>query len=166
MKPTVLLLTLSSLAVSAPLLAQEWSSEEQEVIDTLAHCWDVWMEGVEAGSPDGWISECSTPTATYWGAPDGAPNGNDFIRRNWEMIRTHDLGWVDIRPLSINVEDGVAVLHFYGYWRAPSADGGEIVTEARRTEVFRRIDGSWKLIAGHGTPVTPADAAPYRRGEG
>lgn len=57
--------------------------------------------------------------------------------------------------------DDVAVLHFYGYWRAPSGEG-ETVTEAKRTEIFRRIDGRWKLIAGHATPVNPADAVPYR----
>jgi hypothetical protein len=72
-----------------------------------------------------------------------------------------DLGWVDIRPVSLTVVDEIAVLHFYGYWKAPSAEG-EQVTEAKRTEVFRRIDGRWKVIAGHGTPVSPEDAAPYR----
>jgi len=149
--------------VPGPAPAQQWSAAEQEVLDQLAECWDIWMEGVESGSPETWISQCSTPTSSYWPSSDGAPNNNDFLRRNWSMVQVQDLGWVDIRPMMLTVTDDIAVLHFYGYWRAPG-ENGETITEAKRTEVFRRIDGRWKLISGHGTPVTLADAAPYRRG--
>ena len=38
-----------------------------------------------------------------------------------------------------------------------------VTTEAKRTEVFQRRNGRWVLIGAQGTPVTPADAAPYRR---
>jgi len=165
MRRLVLLVAVLGLSLSHPLLAQQWSSQEQEVLDHLAECWDLWMDGIRAGSPEEWISQCSTPAATYWGAQDGAPNDNEFLRRTWKIISTQDLGWTDMRPVSLTVQGDVAVLHFYGYWRAPGTDG-EIVTEAKRTEVFRRIDGRWKLMAGHATPVTLADAAPYRRGEG
>lgn len=162
MKRMILTLTLLTLAVSQPLRAQQWSAQEQEVLDSLAACWDLWMEGIESGSPEGWIVECTTPGVTFWPAADGAPLGLDFIRRTWGDISGRDLGWADIRPVRLTVEDDFAVLHFYGYWRAETPTG-EIVTEAKRTEVFRKIDGRWKLISGHGTPVNPEDAAPYRR---
>jgi hypothetical protein len=55
--------------------------------------------------------------------------------------------------------DDVAVLHFYGYWKTPGPEGEE-VTEAKRTEIFRRIDGRWKLMAGHGTLVDTGDGTP------
>jgi hypothetical protein len=77
------------------------------------------------------------------------------------MAMASDLGWVDIRPVSLSVVDDIAVLHFYGLWKAPGADGVQ-VTEAKRTEVFRRMDGRWKMIAGHATPVTAEDGAPYK----
>lgn len=163
MKRIIFLLAVLGAAVVQPLTAQQWSSQEQEVLDDLVECWDLWMEGIRSGSPEQWISQCSTPESTYWGAQDGAPNDNEAIRRSWAMISTQDLGWVDIRPVKLTVQGDLAVLHFYGYWRAPAGDG-EVVTEAKRTEVFRRIDGQWKLLVGHGTPVTPADAEPYRRG--
>jgi hypothetical protein len=149
----------SGLPCSAP--AQERSPAEEEVLDQLAECWDLWMEGIRSGSPEPWISACAAPGLTYWAAQDGTPHSPDFIRRNWDLASATDLGWVDIRPVSITVMDDIAVLHFYGYWKAPGP-AGEQVTEAKRTEVFRRMDGRWKMIAGHGTPVTPADAAPYR----
>jgi hypothetical protein len=77
------------------------------------------------------------------------------------MNSATDLGWVDIRPVLLTVVADVAVLHFYGYWKTPGAEGIQ-VTEAKRTEVFRRIDGRWKLLAGHATPVSAGDASPYR----
>jgi len=159
-----LVLTLLALPFNPPLLAQQWSSQEQEVLDNLTECWDIWMAGIRSGSPDQWISQCTAPGMTYWGAQDGAPDDPASVRRNWEMISRQDLGWVDMRPVSLVIAGDVAVLHFYGYWRAPDGDG-ELVTEAKRTEVFRRLDGRWKMIAGHATPVSLADAAPYRRSE-
>ena len=157
------LLAVITLAAPTAAAAQQWSTQEQQVLDHLAECWDIWMEGVESGSPDRWLSDCSTPTSTYWGAQDGAPIANDFLRRSWGAVSGRDLGWVDIRPVSLTVTDDIAVLHFYGYWQAPGPDG-TVITEAKRTEVFRLIDGRWKLISGHGTPVTAEDAEPYRRG--
>ena len=149
------------LLAPAPALAQQWSEDEQEVLDQLAECWDIWMEGIGSGSPERWMAECATPELTYWPAQDGAPLKFEFDRRNWNLASATDLGWVDIRPVSLTVVDDIAVLHFYGYWRAPAADG-ERVTEAKRTEVFRRIDGRWKLMAGHATPVSVEDGAAYR----
>ncbi|MDH3458162.1 MAG: nuclear transport factor 2 family protein [Gemmatimonadota bacterium] len=161
MRRIALFLALLSFTQGELLFAQEWSDEEQGVLDNLAECWDIWMEGTKTGSPERWISECSTPKSTYWPSANGAPLTNEFTRRTWGAISGRDLGWVDIRPVSLTVVDDIAVLHFYGYWRAATADG-ETITEAKRTEVFRRINGRWKLISGHGTPVTPADAEPYR----
>ena len=165
MRRMVLPFAVFALFLCQPLSAQQWSAEEQGVLDDLAECWDIWMDGIRDGTPDRWITECSTPNSTYWGAQDGAPVNNDFIRRTWGTISGQDLGWVDIRPVALSISDDIAVLHFYGYWQAPGPDGATI-TEAKRTEVFRQLDGRWKLISGHGTPVTPEDAAPYRRGEG
>lgn len=155
------LATIALLLAPTPSTAQQWSPAEQEVLDQLAECWDIWMEGVGSGTPDRWMAECAVPELTYWPAQDGAPLNTDFDRRNWELAMATDLGWVDIRPVSLTVMDDIAVLHFYGYWRTPGPEG-EQVTEAKRTEVFRRIDGRWKMIAGHATPVSSPDASPYR----
>ena len=143
------------LLLPASSQAQQWSDEEQEVLDHLVECWDIWMEGIKSGSPERWISECSTPALTYWVPNNGAPSYDNAenLRRNWGTFSEDDLGWVDIRPVSLTVIDDIAVLHFYGSWRIRTAEG-ETVNEAKRTEVFRRIDGRWKMIAGHSTPVT------------
>jgi hypothetical protein len=149
-----------SYLIISPSAAQEWSPEEQEVLDQLAECWDLWMEGVRSGSPEGWIAQCTVPGMTYWPSRLGAPRATaDFLRRNWDIPTVQDLGWVDLRPVSLTVFDDVAVLHFYGYWKTPGPEGEE-VTEAKRTEIFRRVDGRWKLMAGHATEVDSGDGTP------
>jgi ketosteroid isomerase-like protein len=155
------LLVVFGMILACPLIAQEWSDEEQEVLDHLEECWDMWMDGVEQGTPDRWMSECTTPETTYWSAVDTAPTDHEYIRRIWDRISETDLGWLDIRPTSLRVNDDIAVLHFYGQWRAATPDG-ETVTEGKRTEIFQRLDGRWKIIAQHWSPVTPADAEPYQ----
>ena len=102
------------------------------------------------------MSECSTPALTFWWSPDGAPLNNDYNRRNWSFGSEDNLGWVDIRPVSLTVSDDIAVLHFYGYWRFKTKDG-DTVRESKRTEVYRKLDGRWKMIAGHATPVSSED---------
>ncbi len=142
-------------ALAPEAVAQQWSAEQEEVLDHLVECWDIGMGGFKSGSHERWIAECSTPEQTYWLSNWGAPSYNEHenIRRNFDSDRKQILGWVDIRPVSLTVVDDIAVLHFYGAWRIAIPDG-EKVEQTRRTEVFRRIDGRWKLMAGHATPVS------------
>jgi len=84
------------------------------------------------------------------------------VQRNWHAIRETDDDWVALRPVYVDIFGDVGIIHLYGYWRAKTPDG-TVRTEAKRTEVFQRRNGHWVLIGAQGTPVTPADAAPYRR---
>lgn len=158
---TLVFFCLMTLATADNATAQQWSTEQQEVISALEGCWDIWMEGLRSNDPEEWISKCSTEDATYWWSVEGTPNGVDFLRRQWETFAKQDERWVDLRPVGIRVLGNVAIVHFYGYWQAP-LDGRSVVTEAKRTEVFQKTDGQWRLIAGHSTPVSQADAEPYR----
>ena len=99
--------------------------------------------------------------STYWWTLQNAPANEETDHRNWDRYRKTDTGWSDMRPLSVSVFDDVALVHFYGYWRAKTANG-EVVTEAKRTEVWQKRDGRWLAIGGQITPVTAADADPYR----
>jgi len=130
--------------------AQQWSAEQQEVIDTLKECWDIWMEDVRGGvGPDGWLEQCAVPDYSYWWI-FGVPHGAEEDRRNWETISETDLGWISLQPVAVRIYDDVAVMHFYGTWRVSNS---EEPLEAKRTEIFQRVDGRWKMIAGHATPI-------------
>ena len=69
---------------------------------------------------------------------------------------------MSLRPIYVDIFGEVGIIHMYGYWRANTADG-TVTTEMKRTEVFQRRSGVWFLIGAQSTPVTQADADPYRR---
>jgi hypothetical protein len=152
MRRAMILALVGGLHLPSAVQAQQWSPEQEEVLQAVTDCWDLWMDGVEQGSPDPWLDNCETDDATFWVGNEGVPqlSGADFLRRNWGDEIGVDLGWVDLRPIVISVHDDVAVLHFYGYWRRP----GSGLEEWKRTEVWQMQNGRWRQWAGHATPVS------------
>lgn len=146
---TAMLLSLLAF-IPAAAQAQTWTAEQQEVITQLEECWDIWVEASALGRPDPWLDRC-TDDFRYWGDETGVPNGPAVLRRQWREIMEADYRWVTLRPLEIRIVGDVAIVHFYGSWNAKEGDG-RITEETKRTEVFRNVDGRWRLIAGHSQP--------------
>ena len=161
MRTLTLVLAVSLAAV--PAVAQEWNAEQQSLIDHVTVCWDTWVDALADETPDRFFEACPIDERShFWWTDDGAPGGPESVRRNWHVIREVDDDWVSLRPIYVDIFGNVGIIHMYGYWRAKTPDG-TVVTEYKRTEVFQRRNGRWVLIGAQGTPVTPADAAPYRR---
>ena len=153
-----LVLVLAQPGVSS---AQQWTDEQQEVIDHIKSCWDAWVEALAHETPDHFYDNCAIDERShFWWTGHGAPANELEVRRNWKVIREVDDDWVDLRPVYVDVFGDVAIVHFYGYWRA-NTPNGPTVTEHKRTEVFQRRVNGWVLIGAQGTPATPADAEPY-----
>jgi hypothetical protein len=159
-----LLLTLTLSLVASGATAQEWTDEQQELIDHVRTCWDSWVEALADETPAIWERACPTDErAHWWWTADGVPNRNlEGVRRNWYVTRETDENYASFRPVYVDIFGDVGIIYLYGHWRANTADG-TVVTEARRTEVFQRREGQWVFIGAQATPVTAADAAPYRR---
>ena len=148
---------------NAPVAAQQWTAEQQSLIDHVTQCWDVWVEALADETPAKWVEACPNDERShYWTSADGAPSSAKDVVRNWHIWREIDDDWVSLRPVYVDIFGDVGVIHMYGYWRAKTADG-TVITEEKRTEVFQRRGGQWVLIGAQSTPVTPADAAPYRK---
>ena len=162
MKRAFFLLIVFGLLSSVTATAQNWNDEQQDVIDSLKGCWDIWMDGLEQNDPELWISECTDGNFSYWNSDVGAPNTPQSLRRDFQSVRETDIKWLDLRPLTVKIVGDVAIMHFYGYWKANTSDG-TTTTEGLRTEVFKKSDGKWLLVAGHITPASQADADVYRR---
>ena len=142
--------------------AQQWSDEEQELLDFLESSWNVWMEAIKKDDPEIWIKAANAPeNLSYWVGVEGAPVGLRTLRRDWDAIREQDINWIDFRPVSVRIHDNVGIIHFYGYWKAKT-DDGPVTTEHKRTEIFLKKGGKWSFIGGHNTPVSQADAEPYK----
>lgn len=150
MRFVVALALLVGLSSATEVTAQNWSEAQQEVLDGMKRCWDLWMDAVNSGSPEAFQAQCQTDDSTFWLATDGVPaTDRGFLGRGWGVEVGMDLAWLDLRPIHVAVDDDVAIIHFYGYWRFP----GPEVAEWKRTEVWRQVDGSWRQWAGHATPV-------------
>jgi len=156
-----LMVTIVMLLVSSSMYCQTYSQEEQGLIDQLTSCWDAWMEGVDKNNPEIWYEKCPAKSdASMWWTNEGAPQQMDWARRNWDIVSDVDSKWVDMRPVAVRIWDNIGMIQFYAYWQAKTKEGN-VVTEYKRTEVFKNENGSWILLGGQGTPVTIADADPY-----
>ena len=119
------------------------------------------MEGLEQNKPEIWVEKCNADNNySMWWTDQGAPEGLDAVKRNWETYRTIDVDWVDIRPVAIRIFDNAGIVQFYGYWKAKTEEGN-VTTEYKRTEVFLKVDNKWSFIGGQGTPVAAKDAESY-----
>ncbi len=135
------------LVLPAPAQAQEWTPEQQEVIDALTTCWNTWVEGIQDGSPDAWLDNCTEEGFSYWWRE--TPLGEQMARRNWTRIMESDENWLDLSPLVVKVYDDFAIVHFWGYWAPAEGD----ILGRKLTEIFRKVDGRWLLVAGHSAPA-------------
>ena len=161
MRALIVALTLSLAGTS--VTAQEWNAEQQSLIDHVRMCWDVWVEALADETPDRWLEACPVdPRSHWWWSAEGSPGSVEEVGRSWHVIRETDDDWVGLRPIYVDIFDDVGIIYMYGHWRAHTPDG-TIVTEAKRTEVFQRRGDVWVLIGAHNSPVSAADAEPYRR---
>ena len=159
-----LALSLALTLAASGAAAQEWNADQQSLIDHVRTCFDAWVEALEDETPARFEDACAMDErAHWWWTAEGSPNLNlEEIRRNWHVIREVDDDWASLRPVYVDIFGDVGIIYLYAHWRANTADG-TVVTEARRTEVYQRRSGEWVFIGAQGTPVTPADAAPYKR---
>ena len=156
-------LTLASLAllVAAPAFAQQWTAEEQEVLDTITMCWDAWVAALADETPDHFYETCRIDEdQLFWDTSSGAPEGQRMVHRTWNNWRQLGGNWADMRPVAIRIFGDVAIVYLYGYWTVKTPDG-LVTTEYKRTEVFQRRDDGWTGIGVQATPASPADADPY-----
>ena len=108
----------------------------------------MWVEGYQDGSPDRWLDNCTEEGYSFWFGY-GSPLGEDWVRGQWDTIIENDGKWLDLRPIWVRVyDDEFAIMHFWGYWEI-TVDEERIIEEAKRTEVFHKVNGHWLLAAGH-----------------
>jgi hypothetical protein len=150
-----------ALVLAVPVSAQQWTTEEQAVIDHIKMCWNAWVDAQREGGPDQFFQRCPfDENSSFWWTDAATPQSVERIRREWEFFAKIDLGWVDMRPIVVRIWGDVAMVQFYGYWKANTPEG-PVTTEYMRTELFRRNGSHWVFLGGQGTPVSAKDAAPY-----
>jgi len=156
MKKTIFLIFILLIPFAA--LAQNWTTEQQEVIDHIKSCWDGWVKALEEKNFDIWAEVCPfDEDAAYWFTFSGTPAiGTGIQKRGLTgglFLKWKKVDWLDLRPISIKIDGDVALVHFYGVWVEEDYKGEVSQTEDKRFEVFRKKDGQWTFIGGMVTPV-------------
>ena len=142
--------------------AQNWTEEEQELLDHMEMAWDAWLEAVKKNNPQIWYDKIKpAENFSMWWTDRGSPRGYRAIERDWDAIRGRNPHWIDMRPVAVRIYDNVGMVQFYGYWKSDTPDG-PVTSEYMRTEVFVKRNGHWTFIGGQGTPASAADAEPYK----
>lgn len=151
------------LTLAGPLTAQQWTEEEQDLIQHIEACWTAWMDTHRSGGDaDAFYERCPTADdVSMWWTEWGTPQGKSHAGREFPYFADIDLDWIAVNPVAVRIWGDVGMVQLYGYWKAATPEG-PTTTEYKRTELFRRIDGQWVFLGGQGTPSSLADADAYR----
>jgi len=139
---------LSLLLVLAPiqLRAQEWSTEQQEVLTALQELWH--FSGTLEFDP--WFERVSEDYRG-WAVTDDAPRGKaqwleEAHGRLERPLRVHH----QILPRAIDIHGDVAIIYYQYAALFRSDEGAFTLSKGQWTDTFRRDGGRWLLIADAG----------------
>jgi Domain of unknown function (DUF4440) len=132
--------------------AQEWTTEQQEVLDHIQACWDAWETKVY----DNWVEVCRpAKNELWWTTSEALPGNLEYDRKlseaQWKTSEIEYL-WNEIRPLAVQIHGDVALVYFYALF-SWTEDGEEVSAEQKRFEAFRKVDGQWMVIGGMVVPT-------------
>jgi len=137
----------------ANLLAQNWTAEQQEIIDLNQACWDAWA------SED--VSEmrrsCNEhPEAINWWTRLGAPtvgwfenNGERWI--DAFMSRSKRI-YFEIIPLGVSIFGDTAQIYFWATSTFENSDRELETTSQKQLNIWQKMDGRWTWIGGMAVP--------------
>ena len=123
--------------------AQDWSSEQLEVWNAEVACLNAGVDDIPARKA------CVHPDFVGWGVQGPVPMG--FSEKAFDDYFVHNtLKVVQATPLHIIVEGDIAIVQLMVSIRS-SLDGAPDEEEwVAWTDIMRKDDGKWRLIADHG----------------
>ena len=127
--------------------AQKWGPAEQEIIDRVKQCSDLWET---QGFGKAWLAECGHPDFRYWGDESLAPDNRAWIDR-LSRPRTGK-AFAEQRPVYVAVYGDMA--YMFSVWTAMTENAAGVRTTMQRhtMDVFRREGGKWLFLAESESP--------------
>lgn len=144
------LLILGVSLFSTPLVAQEWSAEQREVLQFVDGCWEAWARSVEAHDDSIWRSACRpAENLKWWWMPDPVPETFDTLERQfaWQVENIERVVWWDVRPIAVQLAGDVAIVMLYSEGSWVGTDGEPFNFGSKRLEVFERDGSNWSFLA-------------------
>ena len=146
MSTVLVAIVVAALSASAPLPAQQWSAEQQEVWEFELSCQD---------SKEAWI-DCFHDDYVAWGDGElGVPtNKADAVSmggRSWDV---NERLFIHMKPVEINVRGNLAIALVIYTVTNRNRETGEVTTTSQAwTDVCLKENGRWSWIADHGTLI-------------
>ncbi len=145
MKQILIVSALLLVLAVAPASAQQWSSEQLAVWETIQGSWDV-----EKDKKD-WCAEVCHEDLLAWGrdfpAPRNAQQTSTWLKRGFEDSTALEN---TLAPLAIVVQGDMGFAHYYYTTLSEDKDGKRTTEHGRYTDVLINDGGTWKFITWHG----------------
>jgi ketosteroid isomerase-like protein len=131
---------------AAPLVAQEWSPEQQEVWTFVK---DFWQKFADKDF-EGWIADFADDYRG-WNVGNLAPHTKKERLPWWRrFIEKETVVALQLFPLAIDMHGDIAIV-FYTYEQVlEKKDGTELNEKGKWMDVYRKRQGRWQLIADSG----------------
>ena len=132
---------------SFPLIAQNWTADQQEVLDQIKKGWSSWEEAVNAKDLNIWLDKFQpADDFTGWWTSDGGLWTLEKDKRTFDswVKDVNNFYWEGVQPLSIKVYGDVALAYFYSTYNMEDKTGKTTRMEDKRLEVYRKVDGIWR----------------------
>ena len=151
------LMLVSILTLPATGQGQEWTAEQQELVDHLTAVWDeidennqetfsIWRETVQPADDLVW-----------WFTNQGAPSDLKAIEKwhQWWGSRRGRYTYLNVRPVAVRIVDSVGMVWFWAFGEWTDQSGERHEWQDQRLELFRKTQDGWEFLGGLGAPVVP-----------
>ena len=129
--------------------AQNWSADEQEIIDFTDNCWDGWFQE----NVDQYLSECWHEDITFWFSEHSLPFGARWVDRAATDGFTHvDVTSWDFQTHTVKLYGDTAVIQYQLLLNEVNREGTREHWAEGRTDTLIRENGAWIVVAVHTHP--------------
>jgi len=153
MRKTLSLLCLALAFVSAPVAAQSWTAEQQELWKLEELQWKM-----NAAKDQSWISKMVHPNMSAWENDSPAPQSMASLTKwnRYGATQSTTLEY-EIYPIAATITGNVAVMQYTYRSASENAKKESRYANGRWTDVLIKENGTWKFItwAGGEDPAPP-----------
>jgi hypothetical protein len=146
-----IIIVVAGLLAASPVAAQNWSHEQQAVIDQIKRCNDGWVESIARKTFELYAKTCpETRDARFWYPGSAAPSqygGPDGV---WSRSSAANraVSWQDLKAITVQIDGDVALIYYAVTWTVFPTSGESRRAPSHRLTVLRRINGQWLMAGG------------------
>ena len=145
------MLALSLLFMPLIVYPQNWTPEEKIILELVKTEKSLWQDAVNNKDLSIWLNAVDiTEDWHCWWTSDGGLWNIEDTKRSFEITTKNiaKLYSMNVNPIRIKVHDDVAFIWYYTIFANEYKNGNTKYFEDKRFDVYRKIDGKWRMSAG------------------